>query len=236
MSILSPLFGSSRLVACCLLAFSWAVSDKSQAQDHDLVDKESDPVALFFNAYPVLATAGSTASLKYYVAETCGTRRSGDCEMFEFRCSTADINRFDLLFWGLNVGHVNFSGTITSGYELPHVIYPDRLVERHRGTLLDPPSTDPHKAKQIVKFHFKSGKSLREKGEHAFLIQWDTQSEDDAEELAAMLSSGETVLAPYPVRLRRLMYKKLHPKDDTDKTDVARDFVAACHKFWGERQ
>lgn len=197
---------------------------------------ENDSIALFYNAYPVLEKAEKSANLKYYVVETCGVRKSGDCEMFEFSCSADNPGRYNLLFWALHSGHFTLSRSIMSGYELPHVIYFDRLVERHRNNLANPPATDPRRSEAIVNFYFKKAERLPEKGDDAYILQWDTQTKTDAQQLGEMLSSGETLLAPYPVRLRRLVYNKLHPRDDTDKSDIAKDFVVNCHELWGQQR
>lgn len=236
MNILSNFRETARLAACCLTILLWLGSETSLAFDRDLLDTENEPVALFVNAYPVLARTQNTANLKYYVAETCGPVKSGDCEMFEFSCRADLGDKYDLHYWGLGLAHVNFSGSIASGYELPHVIYIDRLVERHRGDLLAPPDTDAEKSTKIVRYHFKRAEKLKDKGSESYLLSWDTQSTADTETLSEMLSSGETVLVPYPVRLRRLIYNKLHPKDETDTSDIASGFVAACKELWGKQE
>ncbi len=222
------------LCAFGLITFIGLASGTSRALDFDLIDTENDHVAVFLSAYPILEVTGDKANLNYFPDETCGAgaKKSGNCEMFEFSCRADNPSRYDLLFWGLNIGHANFSGSILSGYELPHVIYFDRLVERHRNNLLNAPATDPGKSKAIVNFYFKSAERLPEKGDTAYLLQWDTQSERDADELSEMLSSGETLLAPYPVRLRRLVYNKLHPRAKIGESDLASGFVNACQEIW----
>jgi hypothetical protein len=234
MNILPSVRETVRLAARCLTILLCVGFETVQA--YDLLDTENTPVALFINAYPVLSRTESSSNLKYYVSETCGSTKSGDCEMFEFSCRADTNDRYDLLYWGLSLAHANFSGSITSGYELPHVIYFDRLVERHRSDLLDPPAIDLEKSARIVRFYFKRAEKLKDKGEHSYLLTWDTQSSADAETLSEMLSSGETIFVPYPVRLRQLLYNKLHPMDETDESDIATGFVAACNDLWGKQE
>ncbi|WP_157738737.1 hypothetical protein [Labrenzia sp. VG12] len=231
--ILSPIRLVCLLVGCLFLT---AFPSVSQAFDTSFVDVHGDPVASFVDAYPLLETTYKSASLTYYAPEICGSGRDGNCEAYEFSCQSGNPDKFSLRYWGYNLGHANFSGSIMSGHELPHAIYFDRFIRRHGNDLKTPLEPDLQKARQIVRFHFSRGERLPQHGEHAYLIEWDTQTSGDADDLAATLASGETVLVPYPVRLRRLIYNRLHPKDAESKNDVAHDFVATCRKLWGTQR